>query len=247
MEAGSTVFIHSSWRHLNSGNFTCTQLIRTLQNLIGDTGTLAMPAFPPASMQKPGVVFDVKRMPSGGGLLTDCFRRYRGVVRSINLNHSVCALGPNAEFLTRDHHRSETSWDGFSPYYRLRDIENAWIVGLGVGHRLKVATSLHCVESILWKENEYFRRLFADEVCYHYKTTTGETGHHCYRTRIGQIYTPKLAKYYAPDELVEDTIDGLEVYAIRARTLIDKAIALGREGKTMYVWPVPFPWYFRRG
>lgn len=33
--------------------------------------------------------------------------------------------------------------------------------------------------------------------------------------------------------------------AIRARTLIDKAIALGREGKTMTIWPGPWRWYFR--
>ena len=60
----------------------------------------------------------------------------------------------------------------------------------------------------------------------------------------GQIDTPKLARHFTPDELVEDGIEGLEVYAIRARTLIDTAIALGREGKTMYVWPVHWPWYF---
>ena len=173
------------------------------------------------------------------------FRRYLVVVRSINLNHSVCANGPSAEFLTRDHHHSETSWDQFSPYYRLREIENAWIVSLGVGHRLKVATSLHCVESALWKENAYYHKLFGDEVCYTYKTVTGETGQHCYRRRSGQIYTPKLAKYFTPDELIEDTIEGLEVYAIRARTLIDKAISLGREGKTMYVWSSPWRWYFK--
>ena len=65
------------------------------------------------------------------------------------------------------------------------------------------------------------------------------TGHRCYKNRSGQIYTPKLAKYFTPDELVEETIQGLEMYAIRTQTLIDKAIALGREGKTMYVWPVP--------
>ncbi|KAA6184832.1 hypothetical protein F2Q65_10995 [Thiohalocapsa marina] len=108
-----------------------------------------------------------------------------------------------------------------------------------------MATSLHCVEGALWHEHAYYRKLFREQVCYQYKTTTGETGSHCYWKRIGQIYTPKLAKHFTPDELVEDCIEGLEVYAIRARTLIDKAIALGRQGKTMYVWPVPWPWSFR--
>ncbi|QQO57118.1 MAG: hypothetical protein N838_30975 [Thiohalocapsa sp. PB-PSB1] len=41
--------------------------------------------------------------------MTEAFRRYPGVSGSINLNHSVCAIGPNADSLTRDHQRSETS------------------------------------------------------------------------------------------------------------------------------------------
>lgn len=117
----------------------------------------------------------------------------------------------------------------------------AWTIAF----RLKVAVSLHWVESALRKDSQYYRKLFRDEGCYSYKTAGGETGAHFYKRRSGRIYTPNLAKHFIPDELIEDGIEGLEVYAIRARTLIDKAIALGREGKTMYVWPVPFPWYFR--
>lgn len=244
IQNSATVLVHSSWQYLANGNFTPAQLIKEMIRIVGDDGTLAMPAFPPEVMQNPKTVFDVKRLPSGAGMLSDIFRRYPGVRRSINLSHSVCAIGPNAAFLTDDHHLSETSWDQYSPYYRLREIDNAWIVGLGVGHRLNVATSLHCVESALWKENAYYGKIFREEVCYTYKTATGVTGEHCYKRRMGQIYTPKLAKYFPPDELIEVTIAGLDVYAIRARKLIDKAIALGREGKTMYVWPVPWPWYF---
>lgn len=243
---GATLMVHSSWESLNSGHFSAADLIKQLIAIVGAAGTLAMPAFPHHSSQKDGAHFDVKRNPSAGGLLTEIFRRYPGVSRSINLSHSVCAIGPFAEFLTKDHHRSETAWDRYSPYYRLGEIQNSWSIGLGVGHRLKIATSLHCVDSALWKENTYFRKLFREQISYSYKTTKGETGNHCYKKRSGQIYTPKLAKYFTTDELIEDTIMGLEVYAIRAKILIDKATALGRKGKTMYVWPIPFPWYFKR-
>ncbi len=237
---GSTLMVHSSWEQLNSGNFSVKDLIDSLLKVVGSNGTLAMPAFPPYTSQVSGSVFDVCRTPSAGGLVTEAFRRYPGVVRSINLNHSVCALGPQSDFLTSEHHLSETSWDDLSPYYRLKEIDDAWVIGLGVGHRLKVATSLHCVESKLWKENSYFNKLFAEEVYYSYKAKNGHIGKHCYRKRIGQIYTPKLAKYFTPNELVEEVIDGLEIYAIKAHKLINKAIKLGREGKTMYIWPIPF-------
>ena len=243
--SGSNLFVHSSWDNLSGGDFSTVDLISSLLSLIGTNGTLAMPAFPHPSKQANGSIFDQRKTPSNAGLLTETFRRYPGVVRSINLNHSVCAIGPDAEYLTCDHHRSETSWDAYSPYYRLREFDDTWIIGLGVGHRLKVATSLHCAESILWKENKYFNKVFGKELCYTYKKLTGETGEHCYKTRIGEIYTPKIAKYFGPEELIEDTVRGLEVYAIQARTLIDKTIALGRAGKTMYVWPVPWRWNFR--
>lgn len=243
---GSTLFIHSSWKHLSNGNFNTFELLNNLSIYVGENGTIAMPAFPPSFLQKPNIIFNEQRTPSGAGLLSDSFRRYPGVKRSINQNHSVCAIGPDADYLTKDHQFSETSWDHFSPYYRLRDLEDSWIVGLGVGHRLKVATSLHCVESALWKNHKFFKKLFREEICYEYLTSRGLTGHHCYRKRSGHIYPPKLAKYFSKEELVEECINGLEVYAIRAQTLIDKAITLGQEGKTMYIWPIPWFNYFRR-
>lgn len=241
---GDTLFVHSSWENLNSGFFSAADLIKAIMAYLGPEGTLAMPAFPPFAMQVSGALFDAKRTPSGGGLLTEVFRRYPGVSRSINLNHSVCAIGRNADFLTKDHHRSETAWDEHSPYYRLREFENAWIVGFGVGHRLKVATALHCVESALSKENNYFKKLFKEELVYSYKKPDGELGEHSYKRRSGQIYTPKIAKHFTAEELRESTVAGLELYSIRARTLIDKAIELGRTGKTMYIWPLPYPWFF---
>lgn len=246
IKPGDTVMLHSAWEALNSGNFTAVELINTLVNYLGDQGTLAMPAFPHGEKQVNGAVFNVKRTPSAGGILTEIFRRFPNVKRSINLNHSVCALGPNAEFLTNEHHKSETSWDKSSPYYRLRDLENSWVVGFGVGHRLKVATAVHCVEAALWKENTYFKKLFKETICYTYKDAIGNTGEHCYKKRTGQIYTPKLAKFFDSDELIEDTKAGLELYAINARTLIDRSIELGRKGKTMYIWPIPWPWLFKK-
>lgn len=241
---GATLFVHSSWESLNSGKFSVVDLLKALLLQVGDSGTLAMPAFPHYSNQKDGAFFDVKRTPSAAGLLSETFRRYPGVMRSINLNHSVCAIGSNSEHLVSDHHKSETSWDKNSPYYRLREIDNSWIVGLGVGHRLKVATSLHCVESALWQENKFFSKLFPETLSYSYKSADGNIGQHCYRKRIGQIYAPKVAKYFAANELIEEVLSGLEVYAISARLLIDRAIELGRSGKTMYILPVPWKFYF---
>jgi len=244
VQDGSTIFVHSSWQSLDSGNFTATDLIQMLRHYVGENGTLAMPAFP--EHQKANKVFNVRRTPSAGGLLTEVFRRYPNVERSINLNHSICAIGKNAEYLISEHHLCETSWDKKSPYYKITQIENAWIIGLGVGHRLKIATSLHCVESLLRKSNPYFKKLFKDKICYKYIDKNKNEGKHCFIKREGQIYTPKLAKFFSKKELIEERISGVDIYAIRASTLVNKAIKLAQEGRTMYLWPIPFSFYFKK-
>ena len=72
----------------------------------------------------------------------------------------------------------------------------------------------------------------------------GQKGTHCYLIRRGAIYTPKLAKYFTKQELIETKIKDIQVYAIGAPVLINKAVELGKKGKTMYIWPIPFPWLF---
>lgn len=245
IKQGDTLFIHSSWQALDSTDFTAAELVAFLVEYVGSNGTLAMPAFPADQSGKK--VFNVKRTPSAAGLLTEVFRRYPNVKRSINLNHSVCALGKYSDYLVNEHHLSTTSWDEKSPYFKLSTIDNAWVVGLGVGHRLKVATSLHCVESFLRQDSPYYSKLFVEEHCYQYIDQNGNKGRHCYLKRNGQIYTPKLAKYFTDKELIEQEIKGLQVYGIRAPVLVNKALNLGKQGKTMYIWPIPFSWLFRRG
>jgi len=240
---GDTIFVHSSWD--NFLNFTGTPrgLIQSLLELVGPNGTIAMPAFP--QNQDPGHVFNVKRTPSGAGYLTEMFRRMKGVKRSINLNHSVCAYGYYADYLVKDHHKCSTSWDENSPYYKLKYI-NAWIIGLGVGHNLEITTSLHCVDSILSRELVYFNQLFPYQITYQFIDTNKQQGKHTFYKRVGgPLCTKKVAQYMDKSKLKEGYVQDLSIYAIPADYLIDRAIELGREGVTMYVYPIPWPWKFR--
>jgi aminoglycoside 3-N-acetyltransferase len=236
LKKGDTLFIHSSWNHFFNYKGKPGELINILLTYLTEEGTLVMPCFP--AIQDASKVFNIKRTPSGAGFLTEMFRRYKGTLRSVNLNHSVCAFGKNAEFLTKDHHKSKTSWDEMSPYYRLKEVD-ALIVGLGVGYNLEVATSLHCVESILRKEIYYYSLLFTDKVEYKYKDISGDIGIHSYLKRRGSIDTKKISKYFSEEELVESKLSNLEIYSIRADLLISRAIKLGRKGITMYTSPKP--------
>lgn len=236
LKKGDTLFIHSSWDQFFNYDGTPKELIDTFLEYLTEEGTLAMPCFP--AIQDNTKIFNLKRTSSGAGFLTEMFRRYKGTTRSISLNHSVCAIGKNAKFLTQDHHKAITSWDEMSPYYRLKKT-NALIVGLGVGHNLEVATALHCVEAMLREEIYYYSLLFPLKVEYEYKDINGKIGKHGYLKRVGDIDTRKISKYFNKTELIEFKISNLDVYVIRANILIPRAIELGRKGITMYVKPKP--------
>jgi aminoglycoside 3-N-acetyltransferase len=232
---GSTVFVHSSWDSFYTFDGKASELIQALLQSVGNEGTLAMPAFP--ADQDPRKVFDVKRIPSGGGYLTEIFRRSPNVKRSINLNHSVCGIGPNADYLLKDHHRSATSWDEFSPYYRLREVD-ATIVGLGVG-RDRAATALHCVESILRREILYFSMLFPCEVTYTYRDENGNVGEHTFLKRVGSTESRRIFKHFDREAFREVRLSNLRMCSIAAKYMIDRGIELGRQGITQYVRPRP--------
>ncbi len=89
-----------------------------------------MPAYP--LLRNENSIFDVRNTPTGAGLIAEEFRHYPGVKRSLNRQHSVCALGPMSDFLLGEHHLSKTCWDEKSPYYKLGEI-NAIVFTLGLG------------------------------------------------------------------------------------------------------------------
>ena len=86
--------------------------------------------------------------------MAETFRKYPGVIRSINTQHSVCAIGKYANWLTKDHHRCRNCWDENSPWYRMTQL-NALVFNLGIQSHY-IGTFVHCVEGLLWKEHPYW-------------------------------------------------------------------------------------------
>ena len=100
--SGRTLWVQSSWNEFYNVPLRPSEMIGLLRDLLGPAGTLAMPAFP--IDQNPEKLFLVDKAPVYTGLLCEVFRRTPGVRRSIHLSSSVCAVGPNADYLIRDHH-----------------------------------------------------------------------------------------------------------------------------------------------
>lgn len=121
---GGCLMVHSSSDSLGRLGWEPTALINFLLDYLGPEGTLAMPSHPKLTQDDNGrLIYDVRRSVSTVGLITELFRRRKGVVRSQFPFSAVVALGPHAEELTSAHARSVTPHDENSPYAKLGELD----------------------------------------------------------------------------------------------------------------------------
>lgn len=124
----ANLVIHSSLSSMGNIAGGANTVIEALLEVIGEEGTLVMPAFtfPPDS------VFDPKTTRSTVGLIATTFRKRSGVLRSLHPTHSVAASGPLARHFV-DGHPNATALGVDSPLHRLA-LAGGQILLLGVRH-----------------------------------------------------------------------------------------------------------------
>jgi aminoglycoside 3-N-acetyltransferase len=257
MKQGSVVFIHSAMTEFYNFSGTGEEFIAGIIDAIGPDGTLLMPAYPKIKFavsrdvnDPDSVDFDVNETPSAAGYLTEVFRRYPGVKRSINLQHSVCAYGKLADYFTCEHHLSETAWDERSPYYKLY-LTDALVFCMGLSRFLKNATVYHCTESLLKNKYQYFALFFTKEFEYKYKDAASRTGFHKVFVHdpnfIQRKATPKkiIKRYFKPSEFHVGHISNLRIEMVNAKYMLDVLLEQAEKGNTMYSKPSPLP--YKRG
>lgn len=243
LKKGMTVMLHSSWDEFYNYTGSPKEFIDALLLEIGEEGTLLMPAYPLHEIGK-NEIFDIKRTPTGAGLVAEIFRRYPEVVRSVNM-HSVCALGPNANFLTDEHQFSVTRWDEKSAYFKL-SLTDAIIISIGLG-KSYIPTAFHCAESILREEIPYFKQFFTVEAVTKFKFENGTVKNIEELTSsktFARLHTKRstryiVNKYFDKSKYNKFRISNLTMNSYDANYLINKMIELGRQGRTVYVKPDP--------
>ncbi len=138
---GMTLMVHSSLSALGEVGGGANTLIEALLEAIGPTGTLAMPAM---SGARP---FNIETSPSGVGSVTEAFRHYPGVTRSLHPTHSACAIGAKAGWLLEGHIEQDTAIGAGSPWGKLADLNEGYVLLLGVDQDRN--TLLHYPEEIV--------------------------------------------------------------------------------------------------
>lgn len=173
MTPGATVMVHSSFKEIGRRvtGITAVATVALMQELVGSEGTILMPSFPFIGNQFQFIdsnpVFNVRRTPSKVGLLTEVFRRSKGVVRSWHPTHSVAAWGKDAERYVDGHHVADAF--GAGSVFDMLSKEQGVILGLGIRPR-KNFTFWHGIEFAHAATREL---LYADPVNMNIKSGDG--------------------------------------------------------------------------
>lgn len=163
VQDGMAVMVHSSLRNVGWTVGGPVTVIRALLDVVGEAGTLVMPAespavSDPASWNDPRVkqewyetirehlpVFDPLTTPTAMGAVPETFRTFPGTLRSHHPQVSVCANGRNAQEITAEHALEFCEGRG-TPFEKLYDLGASTLL-LGVGFAR--CTSLHYAESLV--------------------------------------------------------------------------------------------------
>lgn len=160
---GDVLMVHSSFRAMGYVEHGAETLITALLKVIGEEGTLMMPAFPAIGYNydylKSDPVFDIKQTASRMGIVTETFRKKKGVLRSLHPTDSVSAYGKQAEYLVKDHFGQLTPYNENSPFYRLCELKGKILM---IGVKLDSLTNLHTLEDAVpdFKYPVYHEMLF---------------------------------------------------------------------------------------
>lgn len=164
---GSLLVVHSSYGALKGTGLSPDGLIEKLLELIGPTGTLAMPVIrhynveeniDDETLENIECVYDVQNTPITTGVLPIRLHARNDSVTSLFPLNPMCAVGSLAKDMMADNINGTSPHDGHSAWKFCAD-HNAIIVGLGIdlAHYL---TMIHVAEEAYpgWPIKDWYRK-----------------------------------------------------------------------------------------
>lgn len=200
--------------------------------------TLAMPTFFSGSnweakeyYENGKHIFNVKKTFSQMGMLSELFRRTPNVKRSIHPTHSICALGPLADVLTKNHHQADTTFGEGTPFGEV--IKYRTII-LGIGTKSpQPLTQVNSAPDIM--KNEFPLTLYSEIVPV---TCVDETGNKLiYNLRIRKRefkIDRKTVKKILRKKVTEWTYKGIPFLLAKSDVVTEAIIEAARNGQTIY-------------
>ncbi len=238
IKRGQVVIVHCAMNNFYNYRGTADELIDELLRILGPEGTLCMPAFPRNKYDN-SREFDVRTEPTAAGLLAETFRKRPGVKRSLNQLHSVCAIGPKADYIVGEHHLSRTCFDEHSPFYKIYELGG---ISLSMGlPKYFIGVCAHVSESLLRDEIAYFHDKFTTPMTFHYIDCKGnKLDHTMLSTKNPYIRvrnTKTIERYFDHSKYSFTRFSNLWINMYDVTYLVDTLMKLSYEGKTIYQYP----------
>jgi aminoglycoside 3-N-acetyltransferase len=146
---GQALMVHSSYDAFEGFTGKPTDVLATLEDLVGREGTILMPSMPfdgtAVAYVRSGKITDIGRTPSRMGMLTELFRRQKGTLRSLHPTHPILARGAKAAAMLADHARATTPCGAYSPFAKLVE-EHGKVLLLGTD--IESMTLFHYLEEL---------------------------------------------------------------------------------------------------
>lgn len=197
IQEGNTLLVHSSLSKIGFLQDGPKTLVDALLEVIGENGNLLMPTSPNNVYQLNYIqntpYFDVKNSPSKTGSITEYFRQLNGVVRSLHPTEPVSAIGPLADYFTKDHFNELTPYTKNSPFYKVAEKQGKILY---IGVTLSMAgTSLHTLEDAIegFKFPVYHSKIFD------FKIIDYDGVEHIVKTKV---HNPEWSKKRKCDDLI---------------------------------------------
>lgn len=234
------LMVHSSVNHMQPMyDGDAMQLLKMLMAFCGPDRTLVMPAFYFGDAQLDDVVasyrgtplFDVRRTPSQMGLVTELFRRSRGVLQSLHPTHRVAALGPLAAEITAGHLTAGSTFGRGTPFDVMAQHDTCI---LGIGKPFEVLTQVHHVEDLLGDDFPVPGTLATVPLT----LRDADKTEHAFELRWRKYDWPRnmwtLREFMGPDVLREWQFHHVPLFCTRARPVTDALLAAAENGRTLY-------------
>ena len=142
LEPCDAVLIHSSMKKIGPTEGGADGVLDALCGFFSE-GLVVLPTLTWSVADSAERIFDISKTPSQVGILTELFRRRKGVLRSLHPTHSLAALGRDAAWLVSGDCLSHTPCGPASSWHKLLEI-NAKI--LMIGCDLTSCTFIHGIE-----------------------------------------------------------------------------------------------------
>ena len=143
IKKNDNILIHSSMKSIGEVDGGADTVLDVFIKYLADDGNIALPSHSWDAINSEHNIFDPEKEPSCVGILTEMFRKRKGVLRSLHPTHSIAITGKDKEYFVKDEHLIDTPCGRKGCWGKLLDMDFKIIF---LGCSTKRNTYIHGVE-----------------------------------------------------------------------------------------------------